>query len=257
MNARKILITTVIATIFNVGCMAEEQIKIATARAYDIYDNGKIIGHVPIELNVDKVNRDNTSRIFIDGIVEKLVIKQDKNPCLFFNAERWKFYRGKKIDEHTVELYNIKDITGKYHGIGFSDIERPDIRNDIKIDSSGIHYSLFRYKNEKILQILGTSKMCYKNETEEEWMLYGEDIMGTYITRYIKFTLGFDKYTLPPQVKNNETQTNQKTRIKIYKFGAPDGFGRTFNTPAECEAERAKLTESHKGLDYSYACEKI
>jgi hypothetical protein len=46
----------------------------------------------------------------------------------------------------------------------------------------------------------------------------------------MKITLVSDGYPLSPQVKNNETQTNQKTRIKIYKFGASDGFGRTFNT---------------------------
>jgi len=48
----------------------------------------------------------------------------------------------------------------------------------------------------------------------------------------------------------------QSTRIRIYKYGSPNGYSRIFSSMHACEQERVKLTKSHVGTDYSYKCEK-
>jgi len=47
----------------------------------------------------------------------------------------------------------------------------------------------------------------------------------------------------------------QASRIRIYKYGGPHSYGKTFSSMSACEKERVKLTKSHAGSDYSYKCE--
>ena len=56
--------------------------------------------------------------------------------------------------------------------------------------------------------------------------------------------------------KKEHKKGKQAARIRIYQYGSPAGYGRTFSSMSACEKERAKLTKSHKGSDYSYKCEK-
>jgi len=44
----------------------------------------------------------------------------------------------------------------------------------------------------------------------------------------------------------------QATRIRIYKYGNPASFGKSFSSMSACEKERHKLTKANAGTDYSY-----
>lgn len=51
-------------------------------------------------------------------------------------------------------------------------------------------------------------------------------------------------------------QGKQAARIRIYQYGSPAGYGKSFSSMRACEKERIKLTKSHIGSDYSYKCEE-
>jgi hypothetical protein len=58
--------------------------------------------------------------------------------------------------------------------------------------------------------------------------------------------------------KNTSKKTKRvSARIKIYKYGYPDGAGEKFSSMKSCERKRAELTKSHIGSDYSYKCEAM
>ena len=56
--------------------------------------------------------------------------------------------------------------------------------------------------------------------------------------------------------KKSLSKEKQSTRIRIYKYGSPDSYGRSFSSMRACEQARVKLSKSHVGTDYSYKCEK-
>ncbi|SFV56034.1 hypothetical protein MNB_SV-3-159 [hydrothermal vent metagenome] len=47
----------------------------------------------------------------------------------------------------------------------------------------------------------------------------------------------------------------RSTRIRIYQYGSPASYGKSFSSMSACERERAKLAKSNMGTDYSYKCE--
>jgi len=55
--------------------------------------------------------------------------------------------------------------------------------------------------------------------------------------------------------KKEKSQDKKKTRIRIYQYGSPAGFGQSFSSSSACEKARAKLTKANAGTDYSYKCE--
>lgn len=56
--------------------------------------------------------------------------------------------------------------------------------------------------------------------------------------------------------KKSLSKEKQSTRIRIYKYGSPNGYGESFSSMSACERKRVKLTKSHTGSDYTYKCEK-
>jgi len=48
-----------------------------------------------------------------------------------------------------------------------------------------------------------------------------------------------------------------KTRIRIYKYGTPSSYGRTYTTMDKCIKAKNKLSKSNAGSDYSYKCEEL
>ena len=58
-------------------------------------------------------------------------------------------------------------------------------------------------------------------------------------------------------LKNAKSKKVKSARIKIYKYGYPNGIGEEFISMKTCEKKRLKLTKSHVGSDYSYKCEPI
>jgi len=48
-----------------------------------------------------------------------------------------------------------------------------------------------------------------------------------------------------------------KTRIRIYQYGSPSSYGRTYGTMDKCKKARNKLSKSHEGTDYTYKCEEL
>ncbi len=112
----------------------------------------------------------------------RIVIKQMKNPCFFFDEKLWKFYNGKKIDEYTIQLsafkgkgdHRMRPKTSIYPL--FTYLDRPDLGNGIITSKDKI---LSAYGNS-VLQILGESPECRHNLTEETWIVYegwSEDVL--------------------------------------------------------------------------------
>ncbi|PTB87972.1 hypothetical protein C9925_00860 [cyanobacterium G8-9] len=56
-------------------------------------------------------------------------------------------------------------------------------------------------------------------------------------------------------LKKEKSQDKKKTRIRIYQYGSPAGFGQSFSSLSACEKARAKLSKANAGTDYSYKCE--
>ena len=56
--------------------------------------------------------------------------------------------------------------------------------------------------------------------------------------------------------KKSLNKEKQGTRIRIYQYGSPASYGRSFSSMRVSEQERVKLTKSHVCTDYSYKCEK-
>jgi hypothetical protein len=56
--------------------------------------------------------------------------------------------------------------------------------------------------------------------------------------------------------KKSLSKEKQSTKIRIYKYGSPYSYGKSFSSLSACEQERVKLTKSHARTDYSYKCEK-
>lgn len=48
-----------------------------------------------------------------------------------------------------------------------------------------------------------------------------------------------------------------KIRIRIYQYGTPSSFGRTYTTIDKCIKAKNKLTKSHVDSDYTYQCEEL
>ena len=55
--------------------------------------------------------------------------------------------------------------------------------------------------------------------------------------------------------KKEKSQDKKKTRIRIYQYGSPASFGKSFSSLSACEKARAKLTKANAGTSYSYKCE--
>ena len=56
-------------------------------------------------------------------------------------------------------------------------------------------------------------------------------------------------------LKKEKLKDKKKTRIRIYQYGSPAGFGSSFSSLSACEEARAKLTKANAGTNYSYKCE--
>ena len=56
-------------------------------------------------------------------------------------------------------------------------------------------------------------------------------------------------------LKKEKSQDKKKTRIRIYQYGSPASFGKSFSSLSACEKARAKLTKANAGTSYSYKCE--
>jgi hypothetical protein len=287
MKMRKILITTVIAIIFNVGCMAdsmpcysmdefikkfpnnnqlavkyggmtENQKRVAGKRDIAEYrgafwsqsclgginPSGEApLGSANIGVHIGCGYGNSATQYDL-----KIIIKQE-NPCYVTKDKGYIDTTTKKIDRNTVEVLTKGKV--------WCDI------SSINLGRRGLDYK-YNPLDKNVKNVLGNSTSCLREENSEIWEIYYKNGASWKKMGREKFTFTKDHWVLqgkdPKRTHKSyktQIQTNQKTRIKIYKFGASDGFGRTFNTPAECEAERVKLTKSHKGLDYSYTCEKI
>ena len=227
----------------------------------------------------NKVNRSMICGMMAMSAVGKLVIKQTKNPCLFVDKEYWEREKARKVNANTVEW--TEERMGKANNIAtsFYDDMRPDLGHNLVFHNDG--KITHKTNGREVIQILGTDKKCYLKPTTEEWLMYEQkyhnptfpasklklvDKVTWYLTSERvpmtkeKFYKGSDKPNGTNENSHIKSKTTnkkkQETRIRIYKYGAPDGFGKTFNSASDCEAERVKLTESHKGLDYEYKCEK-
>ena len=56
--------------------------------------------------------------------------------------------------------------------------------------------------------------------------------------------------------KKSLSNEKQSTRIRIYQYGSPAGYGKSFSSMSACEQEKVKLARANAGTDYSYKCEK-
>jgi len=184
----------------------------------------------------------------------KVIVKQT-NPC-YVVSKRSIGATTKKLNSNTVEIIATEDSWCELHLLGRRGQD-------------------FKYKpldKKRVKQVLGNSLSCLNEENEETWEIFTKEgnnwkpfdtLHFTYtknhriLKRLNKNYVSKKHMQAKPLNKKNKNKKKQETRIRIYKYGAPDGFGRTFNSPSDCEAERAKLTESHKGLDYEYKCEKM
>ena len=109
-----------------------------------------------------------------------------------------------------------------------------------------------------ILLLLGASTAIYAKKTCSQFKNYKE--ANTYFkakkSGYKALDRNHDGKPCETLWKKSLSKEKQSTRIRIYKYGSPHGYGRNFSSMRACEQERVKLTKSHKGSDYSYKCEK-
>ena len=230
-------------------------------------------------IETNKVDRKTMCGMSVVGGIGRLVIKQTKNPCLFVDKEYWKLEKARKVNANTVEW--SEELMGRANNVSLSFYEdmRPDLGYNLVFHDDGKITN--KTNGREVIQILGTDKNCYLRPTTEEWLTYRQKYKNPtfpasklelynkavwYLTSgqapmtKEKFYKGSDKPNGTNENSHIKSKTTnkkkQETRIRIYKYGAPDGFGKTFNSASDCEAERVKLTESHKGLDYEYKCEK-
>lgn len=122
-----------------------------------------------------KFSRKNTCEFgaYANG-VEKLVISQT-NPCLFFDKEEWRTWKGKKIDDRTISL------EGKNLPIDFTENTRPDLGLNLRFTKDGVQTK----DGYAVVQVLGSGE-CYVSRTTETWRLYNEHgrLVGT-----VRFTI--------------------------------------------------------------------
>ena len=57
--------------------------------------------------------------------------------------------------------------------------------------------------------------------------------------------------------KTSFKKSQAKMRIRIYKYGYANSFGKNFSTKDKCMKEQRKLSNANKGSDYTYKCEEI
>lgn len=106
--------------------------------------------------------------------------------------------------------------------------------------------------------IIATSTAIYAKKTCSQFKNHKEAI--TYFkakkSGYKALDRNHDGKPCEALWKKSLSKEKQSTRIRIYKYGSPGGYGRSFSSLRACEEERVKLSKSHKGSEYSYKCEK-
>ena len=202
---------------------------------------------------------------------KKIVIKQ-KIPC-YVAVKGWDKARSLVPAKFHPKPVQRKHCKAVYKGNGVTEIYKWGVDGSGGTQTTRIGKNIRVFDSKKATPstaelIAGDSFSCLDKPNSETWTVYwflkgqwvamAKEKMGKTSQNLRKPEYKSKKQVIKKSHTLDKTTNDKKqeTRIRIYKYGAPDGFGKTFNSASDCEAERVKLTESHKGLDYEYKCEK-
>ena len=109
-----------------------------------------------------------------------------------------------------------------------------------------------------LILLIGTSAAIYAKKTCSQFQSWKE--AETYFKAkkpgYKSLDRNHDGKPCEKLWRESLDKNKQTTRIRIYKYGSPFSYGKTFSSIGAREQEKAKLTKSNVGSNLSYKCEK-